>query len=146
MSGSMSRDKGQWAEREVVKLLQPVVNRVYAEFGKTPPELGRNLAQAHKGGCDIFGLEWISLEVKHHETEQLTQWWEQTKKQASPAQVPVLLHRKNNARWKCRMFGALPTGGPLQIRTPVDIGLEAFLLWFEHRLKHELSKGPGSLV
>lgn len=139
MGGAMSRNKGQRAEREIVKLLQPVVNKVYGERGEEPPELGRNLAQSHKGGCDIFGLPWISIEVKHHEQEQLGPWWEQAKRQAGPDQVPVLLHRRNHAKWRCRMFGNLPILPDKQLRVPVDISLEAFLFWFELRLTAELA-------
>ena len=79
MSGGFSREKGKRAEREVVKLLQPVVTKVYQEAGKEIPLLERNLMQSHKGGHDIVGLEWMALEVKHHETLQISQWWEQKK-------------------------------------------------------------------
>ena len=74
MAGLMSRNKGKRGEREVVKLLQPVVNEVYESLGLEPPLLERNLMQSHKGGCDLAGLDWLALEVKYQEQQQMTSW------------------------------------------------------------------------
>lgn len=137
MAGNMSRNKGQRAEREVCKLLQPVVNQVYGELGRESPELGRNLSQTHKGGYDLIGLDWLALEVKHQEVEQVNTWWEQAKRQAKADQEPVLFYRKNGAKWKIRMFGYLPAGVN-KVRCPVDIGLDAFLIYLNVRLKNLL--------
>lgn len=82
MSGNMSRNKGQRGEREVVKLLQPIINRVYGSRAVEPPQLERNLMQSHKGGFDIVGLEWMALEVKYQESANLNGWWKQTLDQA----------------------------------------------------------------
>lgn len=82
MSGSFSRDKGQRGEREVIKVLQPTVSRVYIEAGLPVPELARNLSQTREGGFDIQGLEWMALEVKYQETPNLKAWWDQTCRQA----------------------------------------------------------------
>lgn len=83
MSGNMSRNKGQRGEREVVKLLQPIVDKVYGSLGLTPPVLERNLMQSHKGGFDIAGLHWMALEVKYQETLNVGMWWNQTLAQAN---------------------------------------------------------------
>lgn len=139
MSGGFSREKGKRAEREVVKLLQPVVTKVYQEAGKEVPMLERNLMQSHKGGHDIVGLEWMALEVKHHETLQISQWWEQTKKQAGKTRVPVLIYKQNRIKWRVLMFGYLPAGTE-RVRCPCDVSLEAFLVYFESRLRHEVSQ------
>lgn len=82
MSGSYSRDKGQRGEREVIKVLQPTVSKVYIEAGLPAPELARNLSQTRDGGFDIKGLEWMALEVKYQESENIKAWWEQTCRQA----------------------------------------------------------------
>lgn len=82
MSGNMSRNKGQRGEREVIKLLQPTVSRVYVEAGFPMPELTRNLSQSREGGFDISGLDWLALEVKYQETENVKGWWEQACRQA----------------------------------------------------------------
>ncbi len=143
MSGAMSRNKGQRAEREVAKLLQPVVIATWNELGKdgTAPTLERNLMQAHNGGHDLFGLDWLAIEVKHQEQFALTAWWQQTKEQADKASQrssnrvePVLFYRKNNVPWRVVMFGYLDAHGAGRVRCPVNISTEAFLAWFRLRL------------
>ena len=136
-SGKFARDKGQRGEREAIAVLQPVVNEVYKAMAKVPPELARNLSQTRNGGFDIEGLEWIALEIKRHETTQLSQWWAQTKSQAGSERVPVLMWRKNGGKWSVRMFGFLDAGG-LRVRCPVDISIDAFLVYFKESLQHRL--------
>ena len=154
MSGLMSRNKGKRAEREVVNLLQPIVNKVYAAAGKEAPSLERNLMQSHKGGHDIVGLEWMALEVKHQEALQVNAWWKQTEEQAKRIVLvgelsaqptgqggnpprhpePVLFFRKNNARWQVVVKVKLALGDGRHVSTHGTISLEAFLIWFEHKL------------
>lgn len=138
MSGLYSRNRGKRGEREVIKLIQPVVNEVYQSLGKEPPELERNLMQSHKGGCDLAGLDWLSLEVKYQEAENMTSWWDQTKRQAGKEREAVLFYRKNHAKWKVKMFGFLVAGGQ-RVRAPVVIEVEAFLAYLRIRLLKELS-------
>lgn len=149
MSGVMSRNKGQRAEREVVKLLQPVVIAAWNEVGRDgpAPSLERNLMQAHKGGHDLLGLDWLAIEVKHQEQFTIASWWQQTKEQAIKAsqqgvvQVePVLFYRKNNVQWRVIMYGYLDVQGGGRVRCPVSIAVEAFLVWFKLRLEKELLK------
>src|SRR5690606_36287786 len=128
VAGLMSRNKGERAEREVIKLLQPVVNEVYRSLGLEPPMLERNLMQAHKGGCDLVGLDWLALQVKHQEQQQVASWWEQCKRQAAPDREPVPFYRRNHAKWRVRMFGYLVAGGR-RVRCPVDITTEDFLAY-----------------
>ena len=136
-SGRFSRDKGKRAEREVVKLLQPVVTRAFIDAYREAPELERNLMQSNKGGCDIAGLEWLALEVKHHETVKLAEFWQQTKDQATAEQIPVLFYKSNRTKWRVMMFGHLPAHH-LRVRCPVDISLDHFLIWFDTKLRCEL--------
>lgn len=137
MGGKQSRDKGKRGEREVVKLLQPIVDIAYRDKGLEPPVLERNLMQSHKGGCDLVGLDWLALEVKFQENTQLKTWWEQTKSQ-SKGREPVLIHRKSRQEWRVRMFGHLLIGSR-RVKTPVDISLQAFSLYFKIRIEEELS-------
>lgn len=137
MGGKMSRDKGQRGEREVIKLLQPIVDEVYTKWNMEPPSLERNLMQSHKGGCDLAGLGWLALEVKHQESSNLKSWWEQTKSQAN-GREPILIHRKNHGRWRIRMIGYLVVKDGARVRAPVDIALEAFLAYFRIRIEKEL--------
>ena len=132
--------KGKRGEREVIKLMQPVLEEVYTMVGRADevPKLKRNLMQSAEGGFDIVGLEWLALEVKFHETEQMGSWWAQCKRQAGDGQEPVLIHRKSRAPWKVRMFGALPLPSGQKIKCPVDISVDTFLIYLRYRLLQEL--------
>lgn len=147
MNGAMSRNKGQRAEREIVKLLQPVVIAAWTELERVgpAPNLERNLMQAHKGGHDLLGLDWLALEVKHQEQFMIASWWQQTKEQATKASQllnievePVLFYRKNHVQWRVIMRGYLDVQGGGRVRCPVNIPPEAFLVWFKLRLLAEL--------
>ena len=134
--------KGKRAEREMVKILQPVVAKAWATVGGMPdtcPVLSRNLVQSRQGGYDLVGLDWLALEVKHHETLKVRDWWSQALRQARTDQTPVLVYKKNNVKWRAVVWGYVPAGAK-RIRCPVDIDLESFLLWFEHRVLDELTK------
>jgi hypothetical protein len=133
----MSRNKGKRGEREVVKLLQPVVDEVYAEFEMEPPLIERNLMQSNRGGYDLVGLQWVGLEVKLQEQENLSGWWKQCKDQCSENQEPVLFYRRNRVAWKVQMFGFL-VAGEQRVRAPVVISVEAFLAYLRIRLRKEL--------
>lgn len=137
MGGLMRMNKGKRAEREVVKLLQPVVTEVYLSLGLEAPVIERNLMQAHRGGCDLAGLDWLALEVKHQEAEQMASWWDQCKRQAGTNREAVLFYRRNNVKWRVRMFGHLCVGGS-RVRCPVDISVDAFLAYLRVRLMAEL--------
>lgn len=140
MGGLTSLNKGKRGEREVVRVVQPVISEIYSGMGLEPPSIERNLMQSRKGGFDIVGLDWLALEVKYQEQENLTGWWKQCKDQAGENQEPVLLWRRNNAKWRCRMYGQLGTGGVYAVRCPVDIGIDAFLLYLKLRVTKELTE------
>ena len=139
MSGRFSRDKGQRAEREIIRLLQPLVDIAYSTAGHTPPQLARNLAQSRFGGFDVVGLNWLALEIKFQESLHIATWWEQTKRQADLGREPILIYRRKHARWRVVMFGLLPFGAS-SVRAPVDIAIEVFLVYFERRLRTEVEK------
>lgn len=121
------RAKGQRAEREAIKLLQPVVDKVYKGRGLTPPLLERNQMQTHRGGYDLVGLEWLSMEIKHQEVLKVDEWWEQCIMQTRPGQIPVLMYKQNNIKWRVRVTARV---GDRTI--PVEIGVDDFLLYFEY--------------
>lgn len=145
MSGRASVEKGKRGEREIVRALQPIVDRIIGEVNEKREREGgealetvrllRNSLQSAVGGHDIIGFDWLSLEVKYQETTFLTNWWHQCLEQTEKHQIAVLLHRKNGARWRCRMNGFLQASNGTKILTPVDISFEAFILWFEHELR-----------
>lgn len=140
MAKSFAQAKGARGEREVIKLLQPIIDAAFEAVGKESPLLQRNQMQSHKGGYDIIGLDWLALEVKHQETLLIHQWWCQTLKQAGEEKVPVLIYKQNRVKWRVVMYGFLPCGGDWLDwpRTPVDITLEAFLVYFRLMVENEL--------
>lgn len=138
MCASFSQDKGKRAEREVVKLLQPVVTKVCSELGISDLKLERNLMQSIKGGYDITGIDSLALEVKHQETLAVDAWWNQCLRQAGDNRLPVLLYKQNRQRFKVRVIGFLAAGS-IRVKAPVDITLDVFLIYFEHWLRSELT-------
>jgi len=142
MAKNFSQRKGSNGEREVIKLLQPVVNRAYAKAGLEPPALERNLTQSRGGGYDIVGLEWLALEIKRQENLNISNWWVQCRVQCKKNQVPVLMFRQNRTKWKVKMFIRIPIGpdgaGGWH-RSPAILKLEEFLIYFEKRVFHEIS-------
>lgn len=143
-----ARDKGQRAERDIVRALQPVVIDEWQKAGREgpAPSLERNLMQSHKGGHDIAGLDWLAIEVKHQEKFQVANWWAQTKRQAAELELktgkkvePILCYRRNHALWKVRLFGYVDTKNSGRVRCPVEIEFPTFLLWFSVRLREEFS-------
>jgi hypothetical protein len=141
MAGRMSRNKGARGEREVIAEMQAVVDEVCSAAGRESVKLQRNLLQAHSGGCDLHGLDWLSLEVKRQENESgLGSWWKQTLKQTGTWQTPVLVWRRNHQPWRVRMKAKIKAGPNLVVAT-VDMDFPVFLVYFRERLKSELAMG-----
>jgi hypothetical protein len=142
-SKNFSQQKGKRGEREVCKMLQPIVDKVYLERGLDIPKLERNLMQSMKGGHDIVGLDWMALEVKHCEVLSLNSWWEQARRQAAKRKVPILLYRKTRCAWWCMVNGRIPIGFEGVggwVKAPVTISLADFLVYFEKRMIYEIEK------
>lgn len=145
--GAGARNKGKRGEREVIDLLQPHVDSIYKGFGLEPPVLQRNTLQSDSGGHDIVGLDWISLEVKFHETLQVAAWWKQTLEQAAKVErrdgtrgaVPVLFYRQGGRRtWNVMMYVGLLLEVPLYV--PAVIRQDDFIEWFKRRLEREVER------
>lgn len=138
MGGLMSRNKGKRAEREIIELLQPFIDKIYEEFNIDTIKLKRNTMQSDGGGFDLHGMEWMAPEVKHQEVYNLEKWWEQTKAQAGIRQVPILFYRRNRVQWRVRMRAELHIGDGWKQWVCADISIEEFILYFCARLRHEL--------
>ena len=135
------RGKGQRAERESIKILKPIVDKIYSEFDPEPPLLERNQQQSNQGGYDIIGLDWLALEVKHQETFNLNGWWKQTWRQAQAGQYPVLMYKRNYVKFRVRMVGLLACHNNTRAtKALVDISLDDFLVWFECELRERVSE------
>jgi len=128
-----NRQKGHDGERDVVKLLSPIVEMVLGE-GK----LRRNLMQSREGGHDICGLDHLAIEVKRCETLEVEKWWRQTLRQAEDAggAIPVLMFRQNRGKWRVMMFGHV---GVMVCR--VEIDMTTFALWLGEDLKMRVRRG-----
>lgn len=137
MGGTMSRNKGKRGEREVIKLLQPVVDEVYSACGQQPPLLLRNLMQSDRGGFDIVGLEWLALEVKFQETLALGAWWSQTLEQCCEGQVPMLFYRRSRVAWRVRLWAWLPPED-YSVRVLADIDVDSALVYIKRELEQRI--------
>lgn len=139
MAGQFSRNKGQRGEREVIKLLQPIVDRAYKSYPAfgAPPRLQRNTLQSDFGGYDVIGLEWLALEVKFQESLSINQWWKQTEKQAKEGQEPVLFYRQSYKPWVV-MMRMEKTIVDRKFHCRSTITIQDFLIYFEHRLFRNL--------
>lgn len=147
------RAKGQRGEREVVKLLQEVVDKVRRRFGAEPLVLQRNSLQAHLGGADIHGLDGFAIEVKVQEAENIPGWWRQAIQQAEALSrpnrtpfVPVLFYRRNGRPWsvKWRAFVLTPRDRD-NIELDVEADLSDFLDWFENAYDEALTEWAQTL-
>lgn len=138
MAGKMARNKGANGEREVIGMLQPIVDKVYGEARRAAPVLRRNQAQRYEGGYDIEGLPWLALEVKRQENAgMLGSWWKQCLKGCRERQLPVLLWRVNYGQWNVR-FRPLLVVGSKKIRVTANVDIGTFLVYFEERLRMDL--------
>jgi hypothetical protein len=139
MAGRMSRNKGANGEREVIGLLQPVVDRVCAECGQVQLVLKRNYSQRFAAKqYDVEGVPWMALEVKRVENQSgVGSWWRQTLAATRPGQVPVLFYRQNHRPWMVRTRLPVVAGGRTVVRCTVTMDVTSFLVWFEYRLKSD---------
>lgn len=152
-----SRDKGARGEREVIRILQPVVDEVCAEVGMPSFELIRDTRQRFEAKhYDVFGLPWMAFEVKYREDMSgIESWWKQTRDACRPGQIPVMFYRRNHGRWRVRMRAPISVvkGGwspgdgtgpedtyhrPVRVSMTMDVRLSDWLVWFRVKLKYEL--------
>ena len=141
----MARNKGQRGEREVCKLIQPIMDAVaakYPNYVKSLPQAARNLVQTRSGGFDIAGVPWAAIEVKR--VEKVTQgaidkWWEQAVRQAGTDREPVLLWRRNSAKWRARLWLTVQTRDGI-LEFPADVCVDTLKMWFEEMHTEWLKK------
>lgn len=147
MGGLMSRNKGKRAEREVIAMLQPILDMAYDELAVDRDmrvRLQRNTMQSDGGGFDIHGLHWMAPEVKHQEVLHCAKWFQQACDQAKANQTPVLFYRRNNVKWRVRMWSRLTVAENITHLFQADMAIEDFLVYFKHKVYFELRKEIGS--
>lgn len=141
------RAKGQRGEREVVKLLQAVVDVVRRRKSLPPIVLQRNTLQAHLGGEDLMGLDGFAVEVKFQENENVPAWWRQAISQAvkrsqvtGQPHVPILFWRASRSKWSVRFRAYVNTPGDRdQIEMDLETSVEEFIEWFGNAYDEKLS-------
>lgn len=84
--GRMQREKGARYERQIAAAL----TAAGYQCRRTCQKDGRIEA-------DVIGLPGIHIEAKHQEQMRLYDWMEQSKRDAQPGEIPVVMHRKNRA-------------------------------------------------
>lgn len=84
------RNKGQRGEREAAKLFLDDLG-IDAE---------RNLQQTRAGGYDLSGVPFFAVEVKRHESPNVTTFWRQALRQGEDTGLmPVVMYRRNRQPW-----------------------------------------------
>lgn len=130
-----ARSKGQRGEREIVDLLQEVVDTTRTRHKLEPIVLQRNTLQAHLGGCDLHGLEGFSVEVKFQEIDYNSAWWAQAVRQAGATKIPILFYRRSRQAWtvKFRAYVNTPKDRD-QIEIDITCNEVDFISWFKEAL------------
>nr|DAK91592.1 MAG TPA: HOLLIDAY JUNCTION RESOLVASE HOMOLOGOUS RECOMBINATION [Caudoviricetes sp.] len=84
-----SRQKGAAGERELAKAL-----RLHGfETRRGQQYCGSN------GDADVVGLPGVHIECKRVERLNLEDAMAQSRADARPGEIPVVMHRKNNCKW-----------------------------------------------
>lgn len=138
-------NKGKEGEREVVKLLQPMVNEVYASIGQEPPQMLRNQMQSAVGGFDLEGLNWLAVEVKRRETLEFNSWWNQVLKAAGTTREPIVIFRQNRCKWRVLMWTYVWTGGQNHIKIRAEVSYDDFCEWFKQRCRYHALRDSEAL-
>jgi hypothetical protein len=149
-------NKGKEGEREVVKILTPIVQRVMRDMDYPEDEIiaaaghiQRNQNQSAVGGCDLSNTFGIAFEVKRQEQLSVNTWWEQCCRAATRIEdLPVLIYRQNRKPWRIRTYGFLPVpafkgdgGHWSDHRAVVEFDLPTFELWFSRWVRGKLEAG-----
>lgn len=135
------KTKGASAEREVINIfigaLQLIEESLRSEghiVQSYSEEIQRNSLQYAKGGEDIHGLPYISVEVKRHETLSINTWWNQCAEQAQRSNaIPVLIYRQSRKEWKVVSWVKLSDGGSPELACWVraEYSFKNFMVWYK---------------
>lgn len=138
--GANPRTKGASGERELCKVFNAIYHKVAAEKGIVIPEdpVQRNQLQTAVGGCDLVGTLDYAIEVKRQEALSVNTWWSQTVESARRLNhQPVLIYRKNKAKWSVVMHGKIHALNHSQWAR-VEVSLDDFLKLFEQSVRNSL--------
>jgi hypothetical protein len=148
------RQKGAEGEREVIKLLTPLIVDAMKEL-ECPQEMvdaalkmvQRNQNQSAVGGNDLSNTFGMSIEVKRQEQLSVNTWWKQCCAAAERNnELPVLIFRQNRKPWRVRTYGFLhipkeADGSWGSLRTVVEFDEDTFKQWFRHWVRGKILGG-----
>lgn len=147
------RQKGAEGEREIIRMLTPIVKEVMTalEFPAEKIEaaeksIQRNQNQSAVGGCDLSNVFGMAIEVKRQEQLAIGTWWQQCVAAAKRNdEIPVLMFRQNRKPWRIRTYGFLHTpgreGGWSSVQAVVEFNEETFKMWFREWVHAKLLNG-----
>lgn len=144
-----ARNKGANGEREVVRMLNDVIQKVLSSQAwdenvvKTALAcIQRNQNQSAVGGADLNGVFGMSVEIKRVENPLIDQWWKQCTSQAERnKEHPVLLYRRNHQPWRCITIGHAPLPGGRLSTMRVQFEQDSFLVWFYQWVYYKMITG-----
>jgi hypothetical protein len=147
------RQKGAEGEREVIRMLTPIVKEVMVGMAFPPDKIEaaekmiqRNQNQSAVGGCDLNNVFDMAIEVKRQEQLAVGSWWEQCVKSAARNnELPVLIYRQNRKPWKIRTFAFLHVpgkdGGWGSHQIVAEFDEKTFKAWFREWVTNKLLNG-----
>lgn len=140
------RTKGQEGEREVARAMNSIVESVLTNKGfalPLKPVIQRNQNQSAVGGHDLSNPFCLGIEVKRQEALSVNTWWSQCIKSCvATADIPVLVYRKNKAKWSVILLVDLPVGDGVHVsRVRAEIEWDAFLQWFYTFVSRRIDNG-----
>lgn len=147
------RQKGAEGERQVIKMLTPIIIQVMTEMEFPSEEIERatkmvqrNQNQSAVGGNDLSNTFGMSIEVKRQEQLAINTWWTQCETAAlRNNELPVLIFKQNNKPWRFITYGFLhapaENGGWTSVRARVEFNEDTFKSWFRAWVKGKLLNG-----
>jgi len=136
------KTKGASAEREIINLfvgtLVLIENDLKQQGYNVPThsdKIQRNSLQFAKGGADLHGLPYISVEIKRQETLNINTWWNQCEEQAQRTRtIPVLIYKQSRKEWKVISWVKLSDGGTPEVAQWVraEYSFKSFIAWYKN--------------
>lgn len=136
------RQKGAEAEREVMKILNAIVQEVrtvngLAEFATEDLPFQRNQNQSAVGGDDLTNPFKLSIEVKRQEALSINTWWKQCVSSACRSDgYAILIFRQSRKPWRVMLSAPIPVSPHVSIGpVRVEIDIDTFRTWFREYYK-----------
>lgn len=147
------RQKGAEGERQVIKMLTPIIVEVMRDMEFPQDKIDaalkmvqRNQNQSAVGGNDLSNTFGMSIEVKRQEQLSINTWWDQCEKAAKRNnELPVLIFKQNNKPWRFITYGFLHVPGEnkgwTSTRARVEFNEDTFKRWFNAWVRGQLLNG-----